>query len=201
MKKTTCIWLILICSVSLVLACPVSYADSLWSEEASSPYSTSKIFSVGNVITVMIIESSSALHQAGTDTGIKDDLAMRFNHTIQSLYDDVGPRNEIALRGENKYSGSGKTSRSSNIQAKVSAIVTKVFPNGNLAILGRHSVEINSELEEITITGIIRSKDVSISNTVFSYQVAESNIKINGTGAIADAENPGFFTRIINWLF
>jgi flagellar L-ring protein precursor FlgH len=192
---------ILVLACSLAALSSVSFAQSLWTEESSSLYSTQKTFNGGDIITILILESSSAIHQAGTDTDTKDDLAMRFDHTIQSLYDTIGPRNEVSIRNENKYKGQGKTSRSSNLQAKVSAIVTKVFPNGNLAIMGHHSVEINGEREDITITGLIRSKDVTMSNTVFSYQVADANIAVNGEGTVADAESPGWFTRILNWLF
>ncbi len=188
-------------ALCLLALSSVSFSQSLWTEESSSMYSTQKTFNAGDIITILILESSSAIHQAGTDTDAKDDLALRFDHTIQNLYNTIGPRNEIDLRNENKYKGQGKTSRSSNIQAKVSAMVTRVFPNGNLAVLGHHSVEINGEREDIGITGIIRSKDVTMSNTIYSYQVADANISVNGEGMVADAESPGWFTRILNWLF
>ena len=176
-------------------------SDSLWNEESSSPYSTQKTFKEGDIITILILESSSALQQAGTDTGVKDDLSLRFTHTLKELSPDVNPRSEVGLRGENKYRGTGKTTRASNIQATVAAVVTKIFPNGNLAVLGRHSVEVNNEKQEISISGMIRGKDVSLSNTVYSYQVAEAKIIVAGEGAVAEAENPGWFTRILNWLF
>jgi len=193
------LFLVLI-AASLLLSTPAG-TDPLWTSESASPYSVQKNFKAGDIITVLILESSSALSQAGTDTGVKDDLSLRFNHTMERLYSDVGPRNEVLLKGENKYKGIGKTTRASNIQAKVAAIVTKVFDNGNLAILGNHRVEVNRERQDITITGIIRSRDVTSSNTVYSFQVAQANIAIKGEGAVAEAESPGWFTRVINWLF
>jgi flagellar L-ring protein precursor FlgH len=176
-------------------------SDSLWNEESSSPYSMQKTFKEGDIITVLILESSSALQQAGTDTGVKDDLGLRFTHTLQGLYPTVGPRSEVGMRAENKYRGTGRTTRTSNIQATVAAVVTKILPNGNLAILGRHTIEVNKEKQEISVSGMIRGKDVSLSNTVYSYQVAEAKISVKGEGTVAEAETPGWFTRILNWLF
>jgi flagellar L-ring protein precursor FlgH len=178
-----------------------SLADSLWKKDTPSPYSSSKTYKEGDIVTILILESSSALSQAGTNTGVMDDLSFRFTNTLQNIYSSGGPSGMAGVKGENKYRGTGSTTRTSNIQAKVSAVVTKVFTNGNLAVLGRHRVEVNREKQEISITGIIRSKDISQANTIYSFQVAESNIIVKGEGAIADAENPGWLTRIIDWLF
>ena len=62
-------------------------------------------------------------------------------------------------------------------------------------------MDINDESQEILISGIIRSKDVSPANTVYSYQVADAQVSFKGTGAVQEAEAPGWFTRILNWLF
>ncbi len=177
-------------------------ANSLWNKDSTSPYSSSKSFKEGDIVTILILESSSALSQAGTNTGVRDDLSFNFTNTLQNIYSTAGGPSGIAgINGQNKYTGTGSTTRTSNIQAKISAVVTKVFPNGNLALLGRHTIVVNREREEMTITGIIRSKDITQANTVYSYQVAESNISVKGEGSVAEAENPGWFTRILNWLF
>jgi flagellar L-ring protein precursor FlgH len=185
---------------TFVLFSSGALSDSLWDKDSASPYTTQGNFKVGDIVNILILESSSAIHQAGTDTAVKDDLGLRFTSTVQGLAGG-GPRTEFGVKGENKYRGTGQTTRTSNIQARVAAIVTKVLPNGNLAILGRHTIVVNKESQEISITGIIRPIDVSLSNTIYSYQVAEANIVVQGEGAVAEAENPGWFTRIVNWLF
>lgn len=184
-----------------ILSCQ-AIGESLWKEGSTSPYSSSKNFKEGDIVTILIVESSSALSQAGTDTGVKDDLALRFNYTLQGQSPGSPySRNEGNFKGENKYRGTGSTTRVANIQAKVAAIVTKVFSNGNLAISGRHLLEVNREKQTIVVTGLIRSKDVSLDNTVYSYEVADAKISVVGEGAVAEAESPGWFTRIFNWLF
>jgi len=132
---------------------------------------------------------------------VKDDLSMKFTHTLQRLAPIIGTNNQMAGNATNKYSGIGSTQRASNVQARISAWVTEVLPNGNLEIEGKHRVQVNDETQEITSRGTVRPKDISGANTVYSYQVANADLIVRGSGVIADTESPGFITRIFNWLF
>lgn len=176
-------------------------ASSLWNENSASPYSTQKAYKTGDIINVIILESSSAKNVAGTKTNLKDDLGVKFNHTIQRLAPIIGTNVQAAGQVYDNYSGGGNTSRGSNVSARVAAWVVDVLPNGNLLIKGNHRVDVNNESQEITITGIVRPKDISGANTIFSYQVANAKLAVNGTGAVADSSEPGWITRLFNWLF
>ncbi|MDP2989761.1 MAG: flagellar basal body L-ring protein FlgH, partial [Kiritimatiellota bacterium] len=140
--------------------------------------------------------------QANTKTNVKDDLSLKLSHTLQRLAPILGANNQVVGQASNLYQGQGQTSRLSNVQARIAAWVTDVLPNGNLQIKGNHRVEVNNEVQEITITGIIRPKDISGgANTIFSYQVADAQLSVSGNGVVAEAENPGWLTRLFNWLF
>jgi len=188
-------------SVFLCLCVAIASADSIWNDNSASPYSTQKAYKVGDIINIIILESSSAKNLAGTKTDVRDDLGVKFTHTIQRLAPVIGTNNQAAGQFSNKYAGSGQTTRGSNVQARISAWVTEILPNGNLAIKGQHKVEVNDEVQEIALAGIVRPKDISGANTIYSYQVANAALSVKGTGAVADSESPGWITRIFNWLF
>lgn len=177
------------------------YADSLWNKNSSSPFSPDKAYKVGDIITILIVESTSAQQKAGTNTNIQDDLSMQLSHTIQRLAPYIGTDNSVTSKNANKYVGAGTTQRASSVTAKIAAIITNVFDNGNLKIEGKHKLDVNDESQQIEINGIVRSRDVSASNTIYSYQVASAEVSVRGSGAVQEAEAPGWFTRIINWLF
>jgi len=189
------------CILTFAFAATAAMADSIWNDNSASPYSTQKAYKIGDIINIIILESSSAKNLAGTKTDVRDDLGMKFSHTIQRLAPVIGANNQAAGQLSNKYAGSGQTSRGSNVSARIAAWVTDVLPNGNLSIKGQHKVEVNGELQEITLTGIVRAKDISGANTIYSYQVANADLSIKGTGVVADSESPGWLTRIFNWLF
>ena len=176
-------------------------ADSLWNETSSSPYTTAKSFKIGDIVTVLILESASAIQKAGTDTNVSDGLSASFDHTIERLTPTIDTSNMAAAAAKNQYKGVGSTTRSSNVQAKVAAVVTKVLNNGNLLINGEHRVSVNQEKQVIVISGMIRPKDVSLDNTIYSYQVANATVSVKGSGTVQEAEEPGWFTKVINWLF
>jgi flagellar L-ring protein precursor FlgH len=196
------IWLLVIISalINWLLVIPAR-ADSIWNKESASPYSTQKAYKVGDIINIIILESSSAQNKAGTKTDVRDDLGAKFTHTLERLAPVIGKSNQATGQFSNKYKGLGQTSRASSVQARIAAWVTEVMPNGNLNIKGRHKVEVNDEIQEITITGIVRAKDIGGTNSVYSYQVANAELAVKGTGVVAETESPGWLTRIFNWLF
>jgi flagellar L-ring protein precursor FlgH len=188
----------LITLIVFLLSFSFAYSDSIWNDASSSPYSVSKSFRVGDVITVMILESTSAVQKAGTNTNANDSLGLSFNSNIAGFYH---PGRSVSGSGGNTYQGLGDTSRTSNVTAKVASVVVKVLPNRNLVIEGEHRVEVNGEVQTVKISGVIRPKDVSLQNTVYSYQVADASVSVKGSGTVGDVESPGVFTRILNWIF
>lgn len=185
----------------MLLCSAVVTADSLWKDGSSSPYTPAKSFKVGDVITILVMETTSASHKAGTKTDVKDDFSIKLSHSIDRLTPLIGTDNRLDFGVGNKYAGSGGTERASKVQTKIAVLVTEIMENGNLRIEGKHKVMINDENEEILVSGVVRSKDVSVQNTVYSYQVADADISIKGTGTLQEAEQPGWLTRMLNWLF
>jgi flagellar L-ring protein precursor FlgH len=173
----------------------------VWSKDNASPYSTEKAYKVGDIVSIIVSESTNAQNRAGTKSDVKDNFAAKLTHTIQKLAPIIGMNNQVGGELSNKYSGDGQTSRVSKVQTRISAWVTEVLPNGNLLIKGRHKVEVNGELQEINFSGIIRPKDISGANTIFSYQVANAELSVKGSGTVAESEFPGLISRFLNWLF
>lgn len=189
----------LLCALSLFVA-PV-LANSLWSEDSASPYSPQKAYKLGDIINVIILENSAAKNSATTKTNVNDNLSAKLTHTIQKLAPIIGTNTSVVGQLQNQYTGDGSTVRGNNVTARIAAWVVDVLPNGNLAIKGRHRVNVNNEEQDITITGTVRPKDIAGSNTVYSYQVADAQLTVSGSGTVSDASEPGWLTRIFNWLF
>jgi len=76
-----------------------------------------------------------------------------------------------------------------------------VKPNGDLVIEGTRVLGINNDKEMLILTGIVRPQDISPSNTVYSYQIADAQISYKGKGAASDGGKPGWIIRFLNWIF
>jgi flagellar L-ring protein precursor FlgH len=193
--------LLLIVSLLIVNCSLPAAGDSIWNRESASPYTTEKAYKKGDIVHIVILENTQAQNRAGTKTDIRDDLGLKLSHTLDRLAPVIGTDNQMTGQVSNQYKGLGQTSRVSAVQARIASWVTEVLPNGNLAIKGVHKVEVNDEVQEITITGVVRVKDISGANTVYSYQVANAKLAVKGTGVVAETESPGWLTRFFNWLF
>lgn len=179
----------------------IAYSDSIWDSTIGSPYSVRKVYKEGDIVMVLIMETTSAVQKSGTDTQNQDNLSLNFSHSLERIYSVVGPSNSIQGAGSNTYKGTGSTSRSNNVLAAVAASVVKILPNGNMKINGSHKVTVNEEMQEIIIDGVVRPKDISSWNTVYSYQIADAQVNVHGRGSIQDAAAPGLLIRLFNLIF
>ena len=65
-------------------------------------------------------------------------------------------------------------------------------------IRGEKWMTLNNGDEYIRLTGVIRSKDISSSNTIMSHKVANARIQYAGTGTFADNNKQGWLTRFFS---
>ncbi len=164
-----------------------------------SPYSDKSSKRVEDIITVLIIEDAKAKNDTRTETDIDQSVKMAMTPGTGKL--NFIPGMGFSMDNEAEYDGKGKTSRSGQLKAKVSARIVAAYDNGNLLIEGNKEVEINNETEIIRVSGIIRPEDIASDNTIFSYKIADAKIQYTGKGDTQDAHRPGIVARFINWLF
>ncbi|HAV42741.1 TPA: flagellar biosynthesis protein FlgH [bacterium] len=172
-------------------------ADSLW-QEGSNLFSDHKARKVGDVVTVVIDEWATASHATSTargkeakaDGGPKAGLAKNLLSFIPTF----------GAAGKTEYKGEGKTTRSGNLIATISAQIVNVLPDGNLAIEGRRVIRVNGEDEEILLTGVVRPQNIQADNTVKSIYIANAQIKYRGGFNFSDREKPGIITKLLSGL-
>ena len=183
------------------------FGDSLWTENTRSIYNSIQRVSVGDIITVKISNRSSAIHEAGTKTSKKSSVGANLYNLWDQCALDTSQNESLrkmqnySLGGNDQYSGLGNTSRKSKVKAIMSAVVSEILSNGNLVVVGEHSVHINDEIEIIKISGVVRPQDISENNSIHSYQIAQAKISVRGDGVVGSKQTPGILTKLFNWVF
>jgi flagellar L-ring protein precursor FlgH len=165
---------------------------------APSMYSDRVARQVGDILTVQIVENTVASAVANTNT--KEEYA------ADVAAGGTGALDFIPLLSGNgstksEHKGDGRTTRQGRISGVVTAKIVEVFPNGNLRIEAQKSIIINGERQMTILTGVIRPEDLSTSNAVSSDLIADAQITFKGKGVLANAERPGIFARIFDWIF
>ncbi|MDE3195150.1 MAG: flagellar basal body L-ring protein FlgH [Acidobacteriota bacterium] len=153
---------------------------------------------INDVVTILVSENVNAVAGGASTT----ERASSAQSNVTSLAGKTSAAGALAnlagLTGDQKLNGTGTTSRTATLTATLTARVVRVLPGGLLLIEGDKHIQINSEDQLIVVRGIIRTPDISTTNTVASSQVADMEVRVNGKGVVEDAiRRPNFLYRLV----
>ncbi|MFO7653930.1 MAG: flagellar basal body L-ring protein FlgH [Candidatus Krumholzibacteriia bacterium] len=187
---------IALCALLVGAAAPARAAEPLIDlDSGASLVTNQKARVLGDVVTILIVERTSASTTSKTDGNEKSEVSggpgLGFLDFIPSW----------GFESESKYKGDGKTQRSGDLRAEISARVVEVLHNGDYRLEGSRMVKINGESQLIEITGICRPRDIRADNTILSTFISDAQIAYTGAGTVHSAGEPGIVTKIVHWLF
>jgi flagellar L-ring protein precursor FlgH len=178
---------------------PQAVTGSIYnSEQGRDLFSRGLSYRVGDVITILLNESSQAARQQSTqasreskNTVVPPGLTSRVSG-ISRLLDG------LSLSGGSIASeGTGTADQRASLTGSVSATVVEVMSNGNLVLRGEKQLALTEGAEIIQVTGIVRPDDVSRNNTVQSRRLANAQITYRGTGDLANASRAGWGSSLL----
>lgn len=179
-----------------VLACTAGSwcaAQSLYSEDRfQSLTADRRALKVGDALTVLVYESSSASQSADTVTEKGGGL---------NLGVGVNARNygaKVSIGEE--FNGKGRIQRSGRLAAQITVTVAEVLGNGDLRVTGRQQIVVNGENQLLQLSGRVRPVDLNEANTVASTRIADAEINYVGDGLLAEKQRQGVLTRFMSWL-
>lgn len=159
---------------------------------------------VGDLVTIRIEEQSSVQKDAsnGRDKTVGGNMA--FN--LPGMEAD-GTALWGALRlpewtvdASKKYSATGSKVASDTFSASITVYITELLPNGNLMVSGDRKVNIDGDILQFNLTGMVRPDDIDRANTVLSSRVADALISYKTTGEFSKSQRKGLFSRILDWI-
>lgn len=186
MKRMQLFW------VLMVWVCASAQAESLYREDSYRALAAdNKAYRVGDLITVQVMESSSAAANAGTGTRRKNTLGANLGHK-----GNVVAGTDVQVNGD--FDGGGRTARDGRLLAQISVTVRAVLPNGDLFVSGEQMLVINDEQQRINLEGRVRPSDISDGNVVVSSRLADARITYVGEGDLAERQRPSWWRRLLD---
>ena len=166
-------------------------------------------FRVGDIITINLNERMQASKNASSNIQKDSDLNVGVPNILGMA---VTPKNPLAgvsalgmtdknlsleasANAKRSTKGSGQAGQSNSLAGSITVTVADVLPNGVLAVRGEKWLTLNTGDELIRISGLVRPDDISTDNTVSSTRIADARITYSGTGAFANASQPGWLSR------
>jgi flagellar L-ring protein FlgH len=160
-----------------------------------------KAYRVGDIITITLNERTQASKSAGSE--IKKDSSANIGLTslLGGAVSAANPfsDNQLSLGAEysatRDTSGDSKAAQGNSLSGSITVTVAEVLPNGILSVRGEKWMTLNTGNELVRIAGLVRADDIATDNTVPSTRIADARITYSGTGAFADASQPGWLDR------
>lgn len=167
-----------------------------------SLYEDGRARRVGDIVTINVMENSTASQSATTST-TKESTA---NSGITSLFGMTslfgvpigGAAPLLGVASTNEFDGDGSTSRQNTISATLAARVINVLSDGNMHIEAVREIKVNNETQFMVVSGIIRTRDISTANTIASTQIANAKIEYYGQGILSEKQKPGWLIRFLD---
>ena len=183
------------------LAAPVLVsAQSLWHDDiARSMVGDKRATKVGDIITIVVQETSTAAKNNETSTEKKSSWAASITSFLFPGWGaSGGSMPAMNYSSDIAHDGKGSINNSQTIVAQVAVKVMDVLPNGSLVIEGHRETSFSGEKQTVVLRGVVRAEDVTAANTVLSYNIADATIQIVGKGTVTDAQSKGWFTRVVD---
>ncbi|CCQ09768.1 Flagellar L-ring protein FlgH [Pseudoalteromonas luteoviolacea B = ATCC 29581] len=166
------------------------------SEYANDLYSDRKALRVGDIITIVLRETTAATKAANNQT--KKDTAAKLDPLIGlggAAVNLGGDSIELGMTSSNSFKGDAQANQSNSLFGNISVNVMRVLPNGNLVIRGEKWLTLNTGEEFIRVEGLVRPKDIAADNTVQSNRIANARIQYSGKGETQEAQSAGWLAR------
>ena len=148
-----------------------------------------RALAVGDVVTIMIDEFTLA--QANSSEVADRRRGRNANFAIGSNGTSITTQNDIEDRTR------GEASRRDRFSAEISARITEVTPSGTVRVEGVKKLQIDRHEQEVTIRGWVRAQDVSVSNTVESWRIADAEILYVSNGELGNPKQ-GILSKILD---
>ncbi len=184
-----------------------STSGSLWVQSNVQIFTDPKAHKVGDLVNILVLEQASATRNLGTKKNKKStsktsvNAFLGYETSLSQKNPNFKPSTAVDLSNERTFDGSGSTNNSDTLTASIAAVVTKVFPNGNMQVMGRRLVTINHQPQALVFTGVIRPVDITSDNTIPSSKVAQAKISYGGGGELATVAHEGWATRFLDQIW
>ena len=176
---------------------PGDGGGSIYAARTGKPmrlFQDNKASDVGDLLTIMLVESTTATTQAKTAVTKTSGL----DFAAPSIGGNVVSGLSASVEGGRDFAGNGNSAQSNKLAGQLTVRVVQDLGNGNLLVRGDKQLRLNQGDELVQVQGIVRRADIGGDNRVTSDRVADARIVYGGRGTIARSNAMGWLGRFFN---
>lgn len=158
----------------------------------------------GDLITVLIVENQAVKNEETSQLR----RATTLDYALENFDikpDAFNPLPRLAASSQDDFNGTANVEKNGEFNARITAIVMDVLPNGNMVIKGRREIQVDYEIKVIEFSGVVRRFDIKADNTIQSELVADARVSYSGDGQLTDTTSRRGLGNVIHraliWLW
>lgn len=163
--------------------------NSLWTTSANSLLSMRRAKAVGDLLTVVVEMDDRASMQSSLSSsrGSSGDFNVNALFGLPEWANGVLPGGASVSPGidynrNQSLDGNGAVNRAEKVTFTLAARVIGLEPNGNLVIQGYQQTRVSGEVRVLTVSGVIRSQDITRTNMVTYDKIADAQLAYLSSG-------------------
>ncbi|MEQ9316092.1 MAG: flagellar basal body L-ring protein FlgH [Henriciella sp.] len=179
----------------------------MWTTSANSLLSMRRAKAVGDLLTVIVemddraSMQNSLQRQRGTNADFNIDALFGLPEWANGVLPGgatVSPG--IDYSRNQALSGNGAINRAEKVTFTLAARVIGLEPNGNLIIQGYQQTRVSNEVRVLTVQGVIRSQDITRTNTVTYDKIADAQLAYVSSGEATAAIESGRVPKLLETI-
>ena len=182
--------------------------NSLWRAGARAFFKDHRAKEIGDILTVSLnftdsatLDNTTTRTRADTeDTDVTNLLGLE-NEFTKVLPQALNNASVMSFGSAHDTEGTGNITREETLALSMAAVVTQIWPNGNLVIMGRQEMLVNKEIRELMVSGVVRPGDIESDNTIAHTSIAEMRVAYGGRGTLSELQRPRWGTQIWDIIF
>ena len=159
--------------------------------QAQSMYADFRAREVGDVITIILAEQTSAQRSTGYENNSSSSLGGSSGVESPDLNSTFGVNASFNKASEN----TNETVQSDMLEGTITARIVEVDEYGNLRVEGERHLNVNGVTHLMRVSGMVRPVDISTSNTLLSHQIANAEVEYRRDGFTRKFIKPGFMAK------
>ncbi|MGY1408000.1 MULTISPECIES: flagellar basal body L-ring protein FlgH [unclassified Luteimonas] len=175
------------------------YASAGGGNRAMSLFQDNKARSVGDLLTIVLVENTRARTNATTavskESGVDIAAPTIFG---QDITYNGRPLLQAGIEGTRDFAGRGDSAQSNQLAGNITVSVVEDLGNGNLRVAGEKRMRLNQGDELVQIQGLVRAADIGPDNRISSDRVGQAEILYGGRGTLARSNAMGWLGRFFN---
>lgn len=165
-----------------ILTLFISVFFASWASAQRSLYKDVKANQVGDIITVLLRESTSGSSTSDSKLASNAGGAAKGSVSGNFLLFEPTFGSDVSVN----YDSDRKNLASQRqlLEGFISVQIVEVTETGDMVVKGNRLTEVNGEVHEMSLSGIVRPNDVDGRNQVLSYRIANANISYQKKGGV-----------------